>query len=120
MSTAVDPRTEARTQLEQVLRELDAATAVLEGEHAEDSSELSHVDQHPADTATEISDLDRENAVLEHAEERRAEVQAALARLDDGTWGTCADCGGEISEARLAVRPEAARCVDCQSAFEAR
>jgi DnaK suppressor protein len=110
---------EARTQLEQVLRELDATAATLEREDAGESSELSHIDQHPADTASEISELDRENAVLEHAGAQRTEIEAALARIDDGTWGTCSDCGKQIPAARLAVRPEASRCVDCQAAFEA-
>lgn len=110
---------EARTQLEQVLRELDATAATLEREEAAESSELSHVDQHPADTASEIADLDRENAMLEHTATQRAEVEAALARLDDGTWGTCTDCGSEIPAARLEFRPEAARCVACQEVFEA-
>jgi DnaK suppressor protein len=109
---------EARTQLEQVLRELDAATTTLEAEDAGASTELTHVDQHPAETASEITDLDRENAVIEHAAAHRAEVEAALARLDDGSWGTCTDCGQAIAPARLAVRPEAARCVECQGAYE--
>lgn len=110
---------EARTQLEQVLRELDATAATLEREDAGESSELSHVDQHPADTASEISELDRENALLEHAGAQRAEIEAALARIDDGTWGTCTDCNARIPDERLAFRPEAARCVACQEAFEA-
>ena len=110
--------TEARTQLEQVLRELDEAQATLEAERAEESSELGVVDSHPADAASEVADLDREVALLEHTGARRAEVVAALGRLDEGTWGTCVDCGATIPAARLDVRPEAARCVDCQAAFE--
>lgn len=110
---------DARTQLEQMLRELDSTTATLEGEGAGESSELSHHDQHPADTATEISDVDRENAVIEAAEGQRAQVVAALARIDDGTYGVCVDCGRPIPDARLEVRPEAARCVEDQAKAEA-
>jgi DnaK suppressor protein len=110
---------DARTQLEQMLRELDSTTTTLEGEGAGESSELSHLDQHPADTATEISDVDRENAVIEAAEGQRAQVLAALARIDDGTYGTCVDCGKPIPDARLEVRPEAARCVEDQAKAEA-
>ncbi len=110
---------DVRSQLEQMLRELDSTTATLEGEGAGESSELSHVDQHPADTASEISDADRENAVIEAAGDQRAQVVAALQRLDEGDYGTCVDCGKQIPAARLEVRPEAARCVEDQAKAEA-
>ena len=110
---------DVRSQLEQMLRELDSATSTLEAEGAGETSELSHYDQHPADTASEISDADRENAVIEAAGDQRAQVVAALARLDDGTYGTCIDCGKPIPPARLEVRPEASRCVEDQAKAEA-
>ena len=47
-----------------------------------------------------------------------AEVEAALARIADGTYGTCIDCGAEIPAARLAVNPSARRCIACQEKFE--
>jgi DnaK suppressor protein len=110
---------DARAQLEQMLRELDSATATLEAEHAGESEELSHFDQHPADTATELSDADREVAIIENAGEQREQVVAALQRIEDGTYGRCVDCGREIPPARLEVRPEAARCVEDQARHEA-
>lgn len=42
-----------------------------------------------------------------------ASVKRALARIDDGTYGTCARCGEDISRARLDARPEAALCIEC-------
>ena len=108
-----------RTTLEQLLRELDSATTTLEGEGAGESSELSHVTQHPGDVGTDVADNDREAAVLEAAAERRAEVEAALARLDAGTYGTCVDCGRPVEDARLEFRPEAARCLEDQQKHEA-
>lgn len=110
---------EARQSLEQMLRELDSTTTTLEGEGAGDSGELSHIDQHPGDTASELQDADEQNALIEHSAQQRAEVEAALARLDDGTYGTCVDCGKQIPDARLEVRPEAARCVEDQQKHEA-
>ena len=106
---------DARSQLEQMLRELDSSSATLEAEGAGDSSEISHVDQHPADTASEITDADQQNALLENSAEQRAQVVAALQRIEDGTYGTCVDCGKTIPDARLEVRPEAARCVEDQA-----
>lgn len=111
---------DVRARLEQMLRDLDSTTATLEEEHAGEDSELSHFDQHPADTATELSDADRQNAAIENAGAQRAEVVAALQRLDAGTYGRCVDCGREIPAARLEARPEAARCVEDQTKAERR
>jgi DnaK suppressor protein len=116
---AQDAAQDARAQLEQMLRELDSATATLEAEGAGESEELTHLSQHPADTASEVSDADRENALLENNDDQRAQVVAALQRLDDGTYGRCVDCGQQIPAARLEVRPEAARCIADQERFEA-
>jgi len=47
-----------------------------------------------------------------------AQLDAALARLDAGRFGTCIDCGREIPLARLLAYPPAARCTACQQAHE--
>lgn len=44
-----------------------------------------------------------------------ADVEAALARLDAGTYGDCTSCGSAIAQERLAALPAAAHCVQCQS-----
>lgn len=108
-----------RATLEQLVRELDSATQTLESEGAGETSELSHVTQHPGDVGTDVADNDRELAVLEAAADRRAEVAAALARVDDGTYGTCIACNNPIEDARLEFRPETARCLADQQAYEA-
>jgi DnaK suppressor protein len=110
---------DARQSLEQMLRELDSTTTTLEDEGAGDTSELSHIDQHPADTSSELQDADEQNALLENSADQRAQVEAALARIEAGTYGICVDCGQPIADARLEVRPEAARCVADQEKFEA-
>ena len=111
---------DVRARLEQELRELEGTVETLKAENAGESSELSTLDQHPADTASDIADADREMARIDLPDNRREELLAAVARIDAGTYGTCADCGQQISEARLQVRPEAARCVECQATFEER
>ena len=110
---------DARQQLEQMLREIDGATAILEAEGAGESSEISHLDQHPADVAGEVTDADNQAALLDNSADQRLQVEAALARLDAGTYGTCVDCGQPIPDARLEVRPEAARCIADQEEHEA-
>ena len=47
-----------------------------------------------------------------------ADVEAALARVEAGTYGECTQCGTPITAARLHATPEAARCVHCQEAVE--
>lgn len=108
----------ARSRLNSLLADLDRSASTLTAENAGDSSELSHVDQHPADTASELSDKDREDALIEVVSAQRDEVVAALARLDDGRYGSCVDCGAELPAERMDARPEAARCVACQSKSE--
>ena len=50
-------------------------------------------------------------AILIHRE--IASINRALGRIENGTYGECVRCGGEISASRLEVRPEAALCIDC-------
>jgi DnaK suppressor protein len=45
-------------------------------------------------------------------------LEAARARLADGSYGTCIDCGGDIEFERLRATPGALRCVDCQNVHE--
>ena len=57
-------------------------------------------------------------ALDEDARARLVQIDAALARLDAGTYGACGLCGEEIGSARLAAMPEAALCVECARAGE--
>jgi DnaK suppressor protein len=64
-----------------------------------------------------------EGALTALGEQGRREmeaIQAALARLDAGTYGICETCGEEISAARLTAMPTARRCVSCQERLERR
>ncbi len=57
-------------------------------------------------------------AEVRHVLADLTEVDAALARMRDGTYGDCADCGITIAPARLMAYPTARRCVGCQGAYE--
>ncbi len=110
---------EARTRLEALLAGIDGSTEVLEGENAMDFTELSSFDQHPADSGSIVADAQRQNAVLLAIGEQREQVLAALARIEDGTYGRCIVCGRVLPAERLDARPEAARCLEDQEKFEA-
>jgi DnaK suppressor protein len=67
-----------------------------------------------------LMDLERELGIslLEMRNRKRQLIDEALTRLEDGTYGVCAECGIEISEKRLAAVPFAKLCVGCQSTQE--
>lgn len=67
-----------------------------------------------------LMDLDRELGIslMEMRNKRRQLIDDALARLEEGTYGLCEECGVEISEKRLEAVPFAKLCVACQSKQE--
>lgn len=67
-----------------------------------------------AAAASQVFAQQRDLALREAAERRIKECDAALARIDAGTFGLCTACGGPIAEARLDALPWAALCIDCQ------
>ena len=63
---------------------------------------------------------DVELALIEMTSETLGQIALALQRLEDGTYGACAQCGSEIAEARLKAVPFATLCRACQEAQESR
>ena len=61
-----------------------------------------------------------EFAMNEHETAELGDIEAALERLQAGTYGTCTDCGVTISNTRLTAYPTAKRCIDCQTLVEHR
>ncbi len=104
----------ARVRLEEMRGQIDRSILVLQGEHP---SARAAVDspQDPADAGTTLSETDRTEAALAAVQTQRRLVMDALVRIDRGSYGMCADCAKPIPEGRLDARPEAARCVACQS-----
>lgn len=114
METAV-----ARKRLEEMRDDLARTIAVLVGERPAAEAGTGYP-QDSADAGSMLSEADRTEAILDSARSQRDEVLAALARIDDNTYGQCVDCGGEIPEGRLDARPDAARCVNCQAKWAKR
>jgi DnaK suppressor protein len=65
-----------------------------------------------------LADLDIATVTRDVAE--LSEVEAALVRMDDGSYGTCSDCGEPIGWPRLNAQPTADRCIACQEKLEKR
>jgi DnaK suppressor protein len=82
------------------------------------SGDLSGYSIHLADAGTD-SDEREKAAQLTSAEGRLlAEIDAALERVEAGTYGVCASCGGDIGYKRLAAMPSATRCIACKEKEE--
>jgi DnaK suppressor protein len=75
---------------------------------------------HIADSATETYMRELDNGLEENAEHLLAEIEAALGRIDDGTYGLCVNCGKPIAEERLEALPYATLCIDDKRAQERR
>jgi RNA polymerase-binding transcription factor DksA len=78
-----------------------------EGPESDELSELSDYDQHPADTASETFEREKDVSILERLEAELAELQAALERVDAGTYGIDEETGEPIDDARLDAFPTA-------------
>jgi len=69
-----------------------------------------------AAAATQVFEQQRDLALRERNQHQLAAVEAALGRLDGGTFGACVRCGNRIAPERLEALPWAAHCIDCQRA----
>jgi RNA polymerase-binding transcription factor DksA len=112
MTTSLDARRAELLELrERILR---AAHDIVEDDT--DEGELSNAagDQHLADHASDMLDREVDESLDENAEVIVYEIDAALERMDAGTYGTCTRCGKPIPEERLAAGPYAVLCVTCK------
>mgnify|MGYP000041117199 CR=1 FL=1 len=116
MTIDVDRR---RTELVALRQSLLAAAhdITLDGE---EQGELNSAagDQHLADHATELVDRELGVSLEENSERLVEEIDAALARLDDGSYGQCARCGQPIGDERLDAVPYATLCISCKQLEE--
>lgn len=78
---------------------------------------LSNLPTHPADN--DATGLDEQLAIVANEEQLLEDVDAALARIEAGTFGECIDCHKPIDPVRLAALPYAARCIACAKKHEA-
>ena len=100
--------------------------AALEIEHARLLEEIGEAIEAPdqmtygsqAAAASQVFEQQRDLALRDRAVQHLALVDAAIARLDDGTYGTCVRCGKPIPEGRLEALPWAAHCIECQTAID--
>ena len=80
----------------------------------EDETEEMPIDNHLAETATATLDREIDYTLEENSEHVLAAIDAALERMEEGTFGKCATCGRVFAEDRLAAIPWATQCIDCK------
>ena len=110
---------------------LDELRAILEDRRAGLMRDLQHrIREVRTDTAADRNGLDEAEsaevgvqddigfALLQLKAETLDNIEDALRRMEAGSYGDCASCGGEISEARLRALPFARRCKDCEELRE--
>jgi len=106
-----------RTELENERERVQAAIANLRNDHPgsldEEVEEIATTsDNHLGETATATLGREIDYTLGENSEQVLAEINAALQRIEKGTYGTCARCGKEISPERLEAHPWASLCID--------
>ncbi|HEX3394050.1 MAG TPA: TraR/DksA C4-type zinc finger protein [Acidimicrobiales bacterium] len=123
-TTSDDTGESARSRLVEERTRLQSVRDGLDDDHLSDQteqdslSELSSVDQHQADMGTETFEREKDISILEAIESELADVEHALRRLDEGTYGTCEACGRPIDDDRLQALPAARLCRDDQERAE--
>ena len=104
---------EAREQVLKEVEELLARRRMAQAEQRDDSV------PDVADMALQDATEEQQISLMELRNAMREQIDEALLRLEEGTYGICEDCGREISEARLKAVPFARRCIQCQEKAEA-
>jgi RNA polymerase-binding transcription factor DksA len=100
-----------RERLEGLVREREAEGIGTQSE-SDQISELSSLDQHQGDIASETFEREKDFSLLEQLEAELGDLDAALRKVEEGTYGTCEVCGIEISPERLEARPGSRTCID--------
>lgn len=105
----------ARELLAAERRRIERALATLE---RGDSDELSQVDQHLADTGSELFEAERDRGITERLKAELAAVERAERRLAEGTYGLSIESGEPIPDQRLEAIPTAERTVEEQARLD--
>jgi DnaK suppressor protein len=104
-------------------KRVEHALAALRDQHPgsldEEVEEIAAAsDNHLAETATATLGREIDFTLGENSGQVLADIDSALKRIEEGTYGTCVSCGGEIPLQRLEAYPAASLCIDCKRRAE--
>lgn len=97
--------------------ERNKAIARVRGYRQDQEDEATPSPSDELDAARSLAEVETHASLIEQAEGRLKQIDAAFGRLEQGRYGMCEECGEEIAVKRLEVLPFATRCVDCQRAL---
>lgn len=106
-----------RSRLQAERDRLQGDIAALDAEDQQPSDDAG-IGNHIADDATDVMNRERNAALRNNANDLLAQVDAALERIEAGTYGTCERCGKPINPDRLDALPYASYCITCQAEVE--
>jgi RNA polymerase-binding transcription factor len=115
-------RSQTRTALLARKQQLEAELGHMRSELLELSidqeDERGGVGNHFADDGSSLGEQERISIIGDDFQEQIRQIDAALSRLDDGTYGICRRCGNPIAPERLEALPFVAYCINCQAYLE--
>jgi DnaK suppressor protein len=111
-------RERARELLDRERKRIEQELGSLRSDRGD--GELSNIDQHTADSGTELFEVERDRSMIDRLETERAAIERAERRLEEGTYGISVDSGEPIPDGRLEAVPWAERTADEQGRLDAR
>lgn len=105
-----------KQRLEKEIHQLDHFD--LRSSLTDSVEELSAYDNHPADLGSETFEREKDLGLLDSMRIHYKNIEDALERIENGTYGQCEQCGKAIGAERLDAVPETALCIDCQQNVE--
>jgi DnaK suppressor protein len=122
--TTIDVEPFKARLLDERQRTLKAIAYLQEENRSETEDELRELsggsDNHLADIATHTYDRELDSTLEESEGQHLAHIDAALARIEAGTFGICENCGQQIGYERLEAMPWVTLCIDCKRKAERR
>ncbi|HEX9991151.1 MAG TPA: TraR/DksA C4-type zinc finger protein [Chloroflexia bacterium] len=116
--TSIDVN-EIKGRLLKLRAQLERDIAIKDHQVAEDGDDLDPerggVSNHMADDANETAEQETMLTLRSSAGRQLAHVNEALERIEDGSYGTCSNCGKPINPARLDALPFSTLCINCQN-----
>lgn len=107
-----------KDRIRQTIQDLDQNT--ISSPMRESSGDLSAYADHMADAGSDTQEMEKMLDLRVRAERMLAQIEDALDRIDEGTYGICIRCEDKISRNRLRAKPFAALCIDCREEIESR
>lgn len=100
-------------EIKETIRKMKANRTAEQNKYS--PTELSNYDNHPAELATSLFEVEHNTALVIHEEHLLKDIHDAIGRINKGIFGKCAFCGNDIKEERLEAIPYTRLCIECEN-----